>query len=268
MIEIKRWDGTVLYTAQTATDVRTALVDAVRSRANLSGANLNGAYLNGANLNGADLSGANLSRANLSEANLSGANLNGANLNGAYLSGANLNGAYLSGANLSEADLSGANLSEANLNGAYLNGAYLNGANLNGAYLNGAYLNGANGVNPCLVNDLLMLLDQPGEIVAYKLVTDDYRSPIRTKTPLTYAIGSRMAVYGADTDPAAQCSAGINVATLPWCMRAWRPGYRILRVRFTAADIAAIPVGDGKFRLHRCTVQDEVDLVKIGLVSA
>ena len=109
MIEIKsRFGGRVLYTAETATDVRTALEEAVRSRADLSGAYLRGAYLRGANLRGAYLSDADLSDAVLSDAVLSGAVLSGADLRGAVLSDAVLSGAYLSGAYLSGADLSGA----------------------------------------------------------------------------------------------------------------------------------------------------------------
>ena len=109
MIEIKsRLGGRVLYTAETATDVRTALEEAVRSRADLSGAYLRGAYLRGANLRGAYLSDADLSDAVLSDAVLSGAVLSGADLRGAVLSDAVLSGAYLSGAYLSGADLSGA----------------------------------------------------------------------------------------------------------------------------------------------------------------
>jgi hypothetical protein len=77
---------------------RETVINALSSRANLSGANLSGA----------DLSGADLSRANLSGANLSGANLSGADLSGANLSGANLSGANLYGADLYDADLSGA----------------------------------------------------------------------------------------------------------------------------------------------------------------
>ena len=109
MIEIKsRLGGRVLYTAETATDVRTALEEAVRSDADLSDAVLSGAVLRGANLRGANLRGAVLSDADLSDAVLSGADLRGAVLSDANLRGAYLSGAYLSGAVLSGADLSGA----------------------------------------------------------------------------------------------------------------------------------------------------------------
>jgi Pentapeptide repeats (8 copies) len=117
VIEIKRWtDGRVLYTAENASDVRTALEEAVRAGAKLNDAKLNGAKLNDAKLNDAEL--------------------NGAKLNGAELNGAELNGAELNGAKLNGAELNGAKLNDAKLNGAKLNGAKLNGAKLNGAKLN------------------------------------------------------------------------------------------------------------------------------------
>ncbi len=216
-IEIKsRWNSEVLYVAQTASDVRTALQEAVKS--------------------GANLSGANLSSANLSDANLSSANLSSANLSSANLSSANLSSANLSDANLSSANLSGANLRS------------------------------AKGLNPRHVNELLILLDQPGAIRAYKLVTADGVGPLRGG--ITYRVGETVEVPDASTDANVACAAGIHLATLPWCVRSWQPGWRILLVEFTAADIAAIPIGDGKFRVRRATVVRELDLVELGLVEA
>ena len=177
----------------------------------------------------------------------------------ADLSGANLYGAYLSRAYLSRANLSRANLSRANLFGADLFGADLSGANLSGA----------NGINALRVTPLLMLLDQPGPIRAYKMVTANGTSPIQTDKPLTYDVGASLSVPDANTDATEHCGAGINVATLDWVMREWREGYRVFVVEFTAADIAAIPTAtDGKFRLHRCTVVAEKNLTEIGLIAA
>ena len=134
-VEIRsRFDGRVLYAAETAQDVRAAVVQAVAAhRSNLRGTNLCGTDLRGADLYGANLRGADLYGANLDGANLDGANLRGANLYGANLYGANLRGANLDGANLGGADLDGANLRGANLYGANLRGANLDGANLRGA---------------------------------------------------------------------------------------------------------------------------------------
>ena len=181
-----------------------------------------------------------------------------ANLSGANLSGADLSGAYLSGANLSGADLSGADLS----------GANLSCANLSGAYLSGADLSGADGITPELSTPLLMLLDQPGKIRAYKLVNEKNEGPINGG--LKYPVGKTVKVGDADSNPLQQCAAGINVATLDWCLREWKPGYRILIVEFTAKDIACIPTAtDGKFRLHRCDVikEKKLNYEALGLIK-
>jgi hypothetical protein len=199
------------------------------------------------------------SRANLSGADLSRADLSGANLSGADLSGANLSGANLSGADLSRANLSRANLSRANLSGADLSRANLSGANLSGA----------DGIAAELCTDLLILLAQPGpKLRAYKLVDSKYRSPIQSTGKLTYKIGSRVEADKVEADPMIHCGEGVNVATLPWCLREWQDGWRILLVEFDKADLACIPTAtDGKFRVKAVDVIEEVqlDFVKLGL---
>jgi uncharacterized protein YjbI with pentapeptide repeats len=192
---------------------------------------------------GADLRSADLRSADLRSADLRSADLRSADLSGAYLSGA-----YLSGADLSGADLSGADLS---------------GADLRSAYLRSADLSGAKGIHPAICTPLLMLLDQPGPMRAYKLVTASGDSPIYDKK-LNYKVGDKYEVKNPNIDVDQDCGSGINVATLDWCLRNWREGYRVLIVEFTAADIAAIPTAnDGKFRLYRCTVVAEKDITEI-----
>jgi Pentapeptide repeats (8 copies) len=170
------------------------------------------------------------------------------------------------GADLGGADLGGAYLGGAYLRGADLRGANLHDANLGGAYLHGADLHGAEGVNPRHHNDLLILLDQPGQIRAYKLVNSLGVGPYNGG--ITYRIGETYHVADANCDPTQQCGPGINLATLPWCVREWRDDYRILIAEFIADDVAAIPLGDGKFRVHKCSIVGEVDLVELGLVKA
>jgi uncharacterized protein YjbI with pentapeptide repeats len=217
-IEIRsRWDrNTVLYAAESADDVRTAMQEAVKA---------------GANLRGADL--------------------DCANLHGAYLRGANLRGAYLYGANL--------------------RGANLHGADLYGAHLHGADVRGAKGINCRHHNDLLILLDQPGQIRAYKLINAQGEGIYARQhgyTPIRYEHGGAYQVADADTDASEDCGAGISLATLPWCVRLWQPGYRILIAEFEAADIAAIPLSNGKFRVRRCRIVGEVDLIDLGFEKA
>ncbi len=220
----------------------------------------------------ADLYGADLSGANLSRADLYGADLYGADLYGADLSGANLYGANLSRANLYGADLYGANLSGANLSGANLSGANLSRANLSGANLSGANLSGARGVAPERCTDLLILFAQPGpKLRAYKLVDKNFKSPIQSTGKLTYKIGARVEAEKVDANPSEHCGEGINVATMPWVLREWREGWRVLLVEFDKADLVCIPTAtDGKFRVKAVEVIEEIvlDLVALGLKKA
>ena len=175
-------------------------------------------------------------------------------------------GAYLSDADLRGADLRDADLRGANLRDADLRDANLRGADLRGADFSGAYLRGAKGLNPHRVNDLLMLQFQTGKIRAFKMVDADLTSPIQYKSKLTYEIGATLKVKEANTDPNADCGAGINVATAPWILNNWRDGRRVLLVEFAAKDIAAIPTNsDGKFRVSKCKVVREVSPEELGI---
>lgn len=170
-----------------------------------------------------------------------------------------------------EAVRKNAYLASANLAGAYLAGANLAGANLGGANLGGANLAGAKGVNKYLTTDLYMLYDQPGLIRAYKLINADGEgnySRNNGHTPIKYEIGGAYEVPDANTDEREQCASGINLCTLPWAIREWREGYRVLMAEHTAADIAAIPIGsDGKYRVHRCKIVGEKYLKELGLAE-
>ena len=147
--------------------------------------------------------------------------------------------AVKAGANLARADLAGANLARANLAGAYLADA--------------------RGILPALCTPLLMLLDQPGPIRAYKLVTAVGFGPFNGG--ITYEVGACYEVPNACTDVSEQCAAGISLATLDWCLKEWQQGYRVFVAEFYATDIAAIPTAtDGKFRVHRCRIVAEKDL--------
>jgi uncharacterized protein YjbI with pentapeptide repeats len=242
MVQIKsRWGDKVLYTAKGAADVKAALEGAVKGSADLGYADLGYADLRGAELRGADLRGAELRGADLRGANLRYAELRGANLRGANLRGADLRGADLRSADLGYADLGGADLGYADLRGA-------------------------KGLNPLAVNDLLLLLDQPGKIRAYKLVDATGNGPFNGG--IKYEVGQSYEVKNASTDPDEQCGRGINLATLPWCIKEWTEGYRIFVAEFTAKDIAAIPNSDGKFRCHRVRIVGEKDLAELGLVTS
>jgi len=156
-------------------------------------------------------------------------------------------------------------LEEAVERGANLRGANLRDANLGGANLGGANLRDAKGLNPHAVNDLLILTHQVGKIRAYKLVTTEGYGPFNGG--IKYEVGQTYEVKNADCNAETQCGPGINLATLPWCIQNWQAGHRILLAEFTAKDIAAIPVGDGKFRTHRCKIVRELDLKEIGVIE-
>ena len=172
--------------------------------------------------------------------------------------------AVKSGASLDGASLDHASLDHASLIGASLNHASLNGASLDHASLIGASLIGANGINKNLCTPLQILLDQPEKIHAYKLTTKNGDGVFNGG--ITYKIEKSYEVLDANTDDTQQCSKGINLATLDWCMKNWKENYRILIAEFTAKDIAAIPIAtDGKFRVFRCKIVGEKNLVDIGL---
>ena len=195
-----------------------------------------------------------------SRVDLSGSNLSGADLFGSNLFGSDLSEADLSGSNLSVSDLSGCDLFESDLSRADLSGCDLSGVDLSGCDLSGAI-----GVNKFLSTPLYILLDQVGKIRAYKLVTAQSKGPY--KGGIVYEIGKTVSVVNACTDENRQCAVGISLATLDWCIKEWREGYKILIAEFTRKDIAAIPTGtDGKFRVSKCKIIGEKDLKKIGIL--
>ena len=78
---------------------------------------------------------------------------------------------------------------------------------------------------------LMMLLDQPGKIRAYKLVTKEGTGPFYPG--INYLKNKTFSVDNFDTTDM-QCGTGISLATLDWCIREWKKGYRILIMEFTA----------------------------------
>ena len=181
-----------------------------------------------------------------------------------------LRDADLRGTNLRDAYLGGADLRDADLRGADLCGADLYGANLYGADLYGADLCGAKNISKFLTTTLYFLLDQPGKIRAYKLINANGEGPYNGG--INYLKG-KVFTAQANMDEKEQCAAGINLATLDWCMKEWREGYRILIMEFSpkrknGAPNICVPIGsDGKFRVWECTMVGEKDLKELGLVK-
>jgi uncharacterized protein YjbI with pentapeptide repeats len=116
VIQIKRWtDGKVLYTAEGAADVKAALEEAVKAKADLRYADLGYADLRYADLRYADLRYADLRYADLRYADLRYADLRYADLRYADLRSADLRYANLGYADLGYADLRSADLRSADL---------------------------------------------------------------------------------------------------------------------------------------------------------
>ena len=85
---------------------------------------------------------------------------------------------------------------------------------------------------------------------------------------MIYKKGKIVSVKNTNTDENTACGAGVNLATLDWCIKEWRSGMKILVCEFTKRDIAAIPVGsDGKFRVRRCKVIGEKRVDGLGKVG-
>lgn len=129
-----------------------------------------------------------------------------------------------------------------------------------------ADLAGATGINKHQVTPLRILLDQPGPIRAYKLINKHGEGPFNGGIKYDGAIDS-FSVELFDKDENSQCGAGINLATLDWCMKEWREDYRILLMEFFAADLVVPTLTDGKFRVRKCRRVGEVDLKEIGLIG-
>jgi hypothetical protein len=148
--------------------------------------------------------------------------------------------------------------------GKSLSGADLSRANLSGANLSLADLSLARGVQPERCTPLLLLLDQPAAIRAYKLVTAEGDSPMcrsNGHTPIHYEIGQAYEVADACTDVGQDCAAGISLATLDWVLANHQEGHRVFIAEFEAKDIAAIPTAsNGKIRVKRCRIVAEKDI--------
>jgi len=132
--------------------------------------------------------------------------------------------------------------------GANLSGANLGRANLSGANLSRADLSRAKGATSNHTTPLRILYEQPGPLRAYKLTRENGQGP--QYGGITYELGKSYEVLNACEDETQHCAAGINVATLDWCLREYQPGYRIFVLEFETADIAAIqttPMGSSGF---------------------
>ena len=134
-------------------------------------------------------------------------------------------------------------------------------ADLSSADLSYADLRSALGFTAYQATPLKMLEFQTGPIRLFKLVNAKGIGPFNGG--ITYEVGEGYECPEANCNEQEQCAAGLNVATLDWCLLHLEQGYRIFVVEFQAKDIAAIPIAtDGKIRVKKLKVVEELDLSK------
>ena len=74
-----------------------------------------------------------------------------------------------------------------------------------------------------------------------------------------YEMGKTYNCKDFDSDKSSHCGAGLNVATLDWCLIDTNKnldGYVYIEVSFNSKDIVAIPYQtDGKFRIKKMKIE-------------
>ena len=161
--------------------------------------------------------------------------------------------------------------SSADLSSADLRSANLSSADLRSANLCFADLCSAVGIDKNRSTPLRILLEQPGPVRAYKLVNATGEGPFNGGINYLKPEVEEFSVKNFTAGENEQCGAGINLATLDWVMREWKPGYRILIMEF----FVSVPPGnlviptctDGKFRVKTCRRVGEKNLKELGLVK-
>ena len=149
-------------------------------------------------------------------------------------------------------------------NWADLSSADLHSADLSSANLRFANLRSAKNISKFRTTPLYILQDQVGKIRAYKLVNKNNEGPYNGG--IIYKKGKTYTVKKVNKNENESCGAGINLATLDWCLSKYIEGYKILIAEFTKKDIVAIPIGsDGKFRVSKCKIIGEKNKKDLGV---
>ena len=132
--------------------------------------------------------------------------------------------------------------------------ADLAGADLTKADLFGANLAGAKGISKIYQSNLSILNNQVNPLRAFKFLDKDMASPINDKK-ITYEVGKEYAKK-VNKDKKEVCGAGLNVATLEWCIRenTLGKGAVFIEVEFNPKDMVVPYFSDGKFRVSRFKV--------------
>jgi len=233
-VKIKRWDNEKIIVC--GESVRDCLIE--NKDKNFYKANLRSADLRFADLRSADLRSADLRSADLRSADLWSADLRFADLRSADLRFASLRGADLRFTDLQDADLRFSDLQDADLRFADLWSAKYE--------------------EPLFLPDLysLKLLPPETKLSFWKYLKNG-ESPYQE---YQYEVGREYSSDAFGNNEANLCGAGLNVATLTWCLKDSFPADEFIEVEFLAGDIIAIPYAtDGKFRVRKLKVLRQIN---------
>jgi hypothetical protein len=140
------------------------------------------------------------------------------------------------------------------LSRAYLSRAYLSGADLSGADLSKTIIENIN-----WLSWLGITAGPDGSAYAYKYTNAKGESSMHS-TKINYETGSEFEAETLNTDASLQCTEGIHLATLQWCLaNKQSESDRLWLFKFNATDSCCPVASDGKFRVKKCTKIGECD---------
>jgi len=158
---------------------------------------------------------------------------------------------------LEKAIESSADLRFANLRSADLSSANLRSADLSFANLSFADLRSAKNLNKYWATDLSLLSLQKNRLTAYKYLTKDMYSPVQSVGKIKYEVGKEYEEK-VDKDRLEDCGAGLNIASLEWCLRETAGNikdFKFIEVSFDPKDLIVPYFSDGKFRVSKLKVE-------------
>jgi len=113
-------------------------------------------------------------------------------------------------------------------------------------------------INPKEEDDFRdIFLSQFKDNIAYKFLTSDWKSPI-AGNKIEYEIGKEYKEK-CDNNVDTDCSYGINLATLSWCLENKQEDSILVAFKFDPKDAIIPNDTDGKFRVPRAKCLYQVD---------
>ncbi len=140
---------------------------------------------------------------------------------------------------------------------AVISGVNLRGADLRSADLRSTDLSDAIFNEPIYLSDLYSIKQLPKDtVLTYWKYIINGKSPIQGNK-IEYKVGKTYAVTDCNNDEYESCGAGLNVATIFWCLKETisNNDVELIECQFKVSDIVAIPYWtDGKFRVKKLKV--------------